>query len=275
MAAGSSSGEESAAGTSPAPAQEEIQEQATPSMMAMMALLVEKVGGIQEAVDQVNARTTALEGALADVSLSDSGGPPNGSGSMSATPMGAASAERLWVGQPKGLDVQRLRRGDEERKPLREESLQHRHRRRPCCSSILAGETGGILTPQITPVSEDKHFAVPYLPPERFAIHSTWVLHRIPDQCWDALARWRAGPPRGGVRMCSRDASRHARERLASSCVGRTDTHGRRAAFLARPERLPPPAEHPVPSRACGLQSGRRPPHFALRSCCGRQRRRR
>jgi hypothetical protein len=59
-----------------------------------------------------------------------------------------------WVGQPKGLDVQRLRRGDEERKPLREESLQHRHRRRPCCSSILAGETGGILTPQITPVSE-------------------------------------------------------------------------------------------------------------------------
>ena len=69
MAAGSSSGEESAAGTGPAPAQEEIQEQAAPSMMAMMALLVEKVGGIQEAVDQVNARTTALEGALADVSL--------------------------------------------------------------------------------------------------------------------------------------------------------------------------------------------------------------
>ena len=95
MAAGSSSGEESAAGTSPAPAQEESQEQAAPSMMEMMALLVEKVGGIQEAVDQVSARTLALEGAMADVSLSDSGGPPNGSGSMSATPMGAASVERL------------------------------------------------------------------------------------------------------------------------------------------------------------------------------------
>ena len=64
MAAGSSSGEESAAGTSPAPAQEEIQEQAAPSMMEMMALLVEKVGGIQEAVDQVSARTLALEGAM-------------------------------------------------------------------------------------------------------------------------------------------------------------------------------------------------------------------
>ena len=59
MAAGSSSGEESAAGTGPAPA-EEIQEQAAPSMMAMMALLVEKVGGIQEAVDQVSARTMGL-----------------------------------------------------------------------------------------------------------------------------------------------------------------------------------------------------------------------
>ena len=86
MAAGSSSGEESAAGTSPAPAQEERQEQAAPSLMEMMALLVEKVGGIQEAVDQVSARTLALEGAMADVSLSDSGGPPNGSGSMSASP---------------------------------------------------------------------------------------------------------------------------------------------------------------------------------------------
>ena len=61
MAAGSSSGEEAAAGTGPAP--QEIQEQAAPSMMAMMALLVEKVGGIQESVDQVSARTLALEGA--------------------------------------------------------------------------------------------------------------------------------------------------------------------------------------------------------------------
>jgi len=93
MAAGSSSGEEAAAGTGPAP--QEIQEQAAPSMMAMLALLVEKVSGIQDAVDQVSARTMALEGALADVSLSDSGGPPTGSGSVSAAPMGAASAERL------------------------------------------------------------------------------------------------------------------------------------------------------------------------------------
>eukprot|EP01046_Picozoa_sp_COSAG06_P007934 COSAG06_NODE_396_length_16265_cov_10.407893_7_plen_97_part_00 len=74
MAAGSSSGEEAAAGTGPAP--QEIQEQAAPTMMSMMALLVEKVGGLQETVDQVSARTMALEGALADVSLSDSGGPP-------------------------------------------------------------------------------------------------------------------------------------------------------------------------------------------------------
>ena len=34
-------------------------------MMEMMALLVEKVSGIQDAVDQVSARTGALEGALA------------------------------------------------------------------------------------------------------------------------------------------------------------------------------------------------------------------
>ena len=50
MAAGSSSGEEAAAGTGPAP--QEIQEQAAPTMMSMMALLVEKVGGLQETVDQ-------------------------------------------------------------------------------------------------------------------------------------------------------------------------------------------------------------------------------
>ena len=92
MAAGSSSGEESAAGTSPEPAQ---QEQAASPMEAMLAMILQKVGGIQEAVDQVSARTLALEGAMADASLSDSGGPPNGSGSMSATPMGAASVERL------------------------------------------------------------------------------------------------------------------------------------------------------------------------------------
>ena len=93
MAAGSSSGEEAAAGTGPAP--QEMQEQAAPTLMSMMALLVDKVSGLQETVDQVSARTGALEGALADVSLSDSGEPPTGSGSVSAAPMGAASAERL------------------------------------------------------------------------------------------------------------------------------------------------------------------------------------
>ena len=81
MAAGSSSGEESAAGTSPEPAQ---QEQAAPPMEAMLAMILQKVGGIQDAVDQVSARTLALEGAMADVSLSGSGGPPNGSGSRNA-----------------------------------------------------------------------------------------------------------------------------------------------------------------------------------------------
>eukprot|EP01046_Picozoa_sp_COSAG06_P070739 COSAG06_NODE_19916_length_817_cov_10.775766_2_plen_142_part_00 len=92
MAAVSSSGEEPAPEVSPEPAQ---QEQAASPMEAMMAMILQKVGGIQEAVDQVSARTLALEGAMADVSLSDSGGPPNGSGSMSATPMGATSVERL------------------------------------------------------------------------------------------------------------------------------------------------------------------------------------
>ena len=67
MAAVSGSGEESALGEAPA---EEIQEQDAPSMMAMMALLVEKVGGIQDAVDQVSARTMVLEGAMADASMS-------------------------------------------------------------------------------------------------------------------------------------------------------------------------------------------------------------
>ena len=83
MAAGSSSGEEAATGTGPVP--QETQEQAAPSMMEMLALLVDKVSGIQYAVDQVSARTGALEGALADVSLSGSGEPQTGSGSMSVT----------------------------------------------------------------------------------------------------------------------------------------------------------------------------------------------
>ena len=77
MAAGSSSGEESAAGTSPEPAQ---QEQAASPMEAMMAMILQKVGGIQEAVDQVSARTLALEGAMADASLSSSEELPTGRG---------------------------------------------------------------------------------------------------------------------------------------------------------------------------------------------------
>ena len=51
MAASSSSEEESAAGTSPEPAQ---QEQAASPMEAMMAMILQKVGGIQEAVDHVH-----------------------------------------------------------------------------------------------------------------------------------------------------------------------------------------------------------------------------
>ena len=86
MAAVSGSGEESAAGRGPAPA-EEIQEQAAPSMMAMMALLVEKVGGIQDAVDQVSARTMALEGALADASMSSGEELQTGRGPESAVTM--------------------------------------------------------------------------------------------------------------------------------------------------------------------------------------------
>ena len=92
MAAGSSSGEESASGTSPEPEQ---QEQAASSLETMMSRLLQEFGGVREDVRRISVRTEALEGALADVSLSGSGGPPNGSGSMSATPMGAASAERL------------------------------------------------------------------------------------------------------------------------------------------------------------------------------------
>eukprot|EP01046_Picozoa_sp_COSAG06_P036684 COSAG06_NODE_4070_length_4606_cov_39.200799_4_plen_208_part_00 len=93
MAAVSSSGEEPALEVSPAPA-EEIQEQAAPSMMAMMALLVEKVGGLQKSVDQVSARTMTLEGAMADVSLSSSEELPTGRGSVSAVTMVTASADR-------------------------------------------------------------------------------------------------------------------------------------------------------------------------------------
>ena len=91
-AAGGSSGEEPASGTSPEPEQ---QEQAASSLETMMSHLLQEFGGVREDVRRISVRTEALEGALADVSLSGSGGPPNGSGSMSATPMGAASAERL------------------------------------------------------------------------------------------------------------------------------------------------------------------------------------
>ena len=85
MAAGSSSGEEAAAGTGPAP--QEIQEQAAPTMMSMMALLVEKVGGLQETVDQVSARTMALEGAIADASMSSGEELQTGRGPESAVTM--------------------------------------------------------------------------------------------------------------------------------------------------------------------------------------------
>ena len=91
-AADSSSGEEPASGTSPEPEQ---QEQAASSLETMMSRLLQEFGGVREDMRRISVRTEALEGALADVSLSGSGGPPNGSGSMSATPMGAASAERL------------------------------------------------------------------------------------------------------------------------------------------------------------------------------------
>ena len=44
-----------------------------------------------------------------------------------------------WVGQPEGLDVQRLRRGDDERRPLREKGF----RRRRCRRSNLTGPPHG------------------------------------------------------------------------------------------------------------------------------------
>jgi hypothetical protein len=96
VAAVSGSGEESALGEAPA---EEIQEQDAPSMMAMMALLVEKVGGIQDAVDQVSARTMVLEGAMADASMSSGEELPTGRGSESAVTMVTASSGR-WERAP-------------------------------------------------------------------------------------------------------------------------------------------------------------------------------
>jgi hypothetical protein len=62
--------------------------------MAMMALLVEKVGGIQDAVDQVSARTMVLEGAMADASMSSGEELPTGRGSESAVTMVTASSGR-------------------------------------------------------------------------------------------------------------------------------------------------------------------------------------
>ena len=77
---------------SPEPAE---QEQAAPSMTAMMmALILQEVGGIKDAVRQVNDRTTALEGAMADVSLSGSGEFQTGRGSASAATMVATSPDR-------------------------------------------------------------------------------------------------------------------------------------------------------------------------------------
>jgi hypothetical protein len=95
MTAVTSSGEEPEPEVSPTPAE---QEQAAPSMETMMALILQEVGGIKDAVEQVNARTTALEGAMADVSLSGSGELPTGRGSASAATMVATSAgRREWA----------------------------------------------------------------------------------------------------------------------------------------------------------------------------------
>ena len=58
-----------------------------------------------------------------------------------------------WVGQPLGLEVQRLQRGDEERKPLREERQRHRQRHPQCHDSILRAQTGRLDASPITPVS--------------------------------------------------------------------------------------------------------------------------
>ena len=66
-----------------------------------------------------------------------------------------------WVGQPNGLEVQRLQRGDEERKPLREESVQQRQRRRLCHHSILRAKTRRLGAPPITPVSKKQRFRFP------------------------------------------------------------------------------------------------------------------
>ena len=92
MAAGSSSGEEAATGTGPVP--QGTQEQAAPSMMEMLTLLVEKVGGIQDAVDQVSARTMALEGAIADASMSSGEELQTGRGPESAVTMVTPSSSR-------------------------------------------------------------------------------------------------------------------------------------------------------------------------------------
>ena len=91
MAARYSSGEESAPEISPEPAE---QEQVAPSMEAMMQLLLQKVDGVQNAVDRVSVRTTALESAVADVSQSGSEVDLTGRGSASAATMVAASPDR-------------------------------------------------------------------------------------------------------------------------------------------------------------------------------------
>ena len=90
MAAVSGSGEESAPEEGPAPA-EEIQEQAASPMEAMMARILQEVGGVREDVRQISVRTEALEGALADVSLSSGEELQTGRGSVSAVTMVARS----------------------------------------------------------------------------------------------------------------------------------------------------------------------------------------
>jgi hypothetical protein len=98
MAAGSSSGEESAAGTGPAPA-EEIQEQATSPMEAMLAHILQEVGSVRVDVQQINVRTEALEGAMVDASMSSGEELQTGRGSESVVTMVTTSLDR-WKGAP-------------------------------------------------------------------------------------------------------------------------------------------------------------------------------
>jgi hypothetical protein len=60
----------------------------------MMARILQEVGGVREDVRQISVRTEALEGALADVSLSSGEELQTGRGSESAVTMVTASSGR-------------------------------------------------------------------------------------------------------------------------------------------------------------------------------------